>query len=123
MIRGMARAKHPLVAANAPYAPADLIGERLETQVVIRRREGTADGVAGAVSALCGEERVDRFLETPVEQVLVALERNRRATRRCELRRDVEPVNREEEEQRPHALVEVVARSAKRLERVAFGQQ
>ena len=78
VIGGMANAKHPLVAAKAADAPPHLIGQRLEPEIAIRCREGAGDRVRRSVGFLRRKESLDRLLEPPVQQMLVALVGNQR---------------------------------------------
>jgi len=79
LVGGVAHAEHPLVAADRADAAADLVGEGLEGQAVIGRRQGAGDGVAGASGLLHGQEMVDGFFKPPAEEVFVAGERDERA--------------------------------------------
>ena len=76
MIGRVAHAEHPLIAAHRAHAAADLVGQRLERQPVVSRRQGAGDGVAGAFRLLHCQEMIDGLLEPALEQVLVAFEGN-----------------------------------------------
>ena len=51
LIRRMADAEHPLVAAHRSHAAPNLVGQRLKSQVVIGRRQRAGDRIAWAVPA------------------------------------------------------------------------
>ena len=70
----VAHAEHPLIPAHGADAAPDLIGERLESEAVIRGGERGAERIARALPALGGGEDFDGFLETAREEVLEAVE-------------------------------------------------
>ncbi len=76
-----------------------------------------------ALPLLFGQEFADGFFEAPFQQMDVALEGNAALRRRGLALRDLEAVNRIEEEQRAHALVEVVRAAAELLQRSALAHQ
>ena len=122
MVGGMAHAKHPAVASKRPHAPPHLVGKRLQSKVVVGGRQAAAKRIGRAAAPLLGEKDLDRLCETAVEQMLVAGVGNQRGCR-AELGRQKEAVDRREEEQAPHSLVEVGAGVAKRVESLALRQQ
>jgi hypothetical protein len=69
MIGRMPHAEHPLIAADGADASAHLIGQGLKRQPMIRRGQGGANGVAGPVHSLRGQEIIDGFLEPALEQM------------------------------------------------------
>jgi hypothetical protein len=119
----MAGAEHPLVAAHRAHAAAHLVGQRLEAQAAVSGGQRAGDDRPGAARAFGGQEKVDGLVEAAVQKVGVARIGNLsgRAGRRALWH--VKPVDGVEEEQRAHAFVEVVARSAKTVERGALGLQ
>jgi hypothetical protein len=70
LISRMTHPEHPLVATHRTDAPADLVGERLECQPMIGSREGTGYGIAWAAGGLNFQERLDRFFEAALQQML-----------------------------------------------------
>ena len=66
LVGRVAHAEHPLVAADAADAAADLVGQGLEGELLVGGGEGAGDRVAGAGLALLLEEKVDRLLEAPL---------------------------------------------------------
>ena len=76
LVGRMAHAEHPLVAAHGADAAADLVGQRLEGEPMIGRGQGGAEPVARTLRLLVGEEGVDGLLETAVEKLLKAVERD-----------------------------------------------
>ena len=123
LIARVPHAEHPLVAAHGAHAAAHLIGEGLEREPVIRRRQRAGDGVARAVALLQREEFINRLLEAALQQMLVALEGNQPAPVQLRDARNVEAVNGVEKEQRAHALVEIAALAPKRIQRRALRKQ
>ena len=119
----MAHAKHPLIAAHRADAAPHLIGERLESEPVIRGGERAAQRVARSVGLLRGGENLDRLLETALEQLLVAVKRNLPAGFQLRARGQMEAMNRVEEKERADPLVEILAAAAEGVERVAFREQ
>ena len=130
VIGRMANTKHPLVAAEAAHAAPHLIGECLEAEVSVGRRKGARDRIRRAVLPLCREECLDRLLKPAVQQMLIPLVRNQSgvslatpfAIRRQPVRQ-VKPVDRIQEKQRPHAFVQVCALPPKHLKRSRLRQQ
>jgi len=127
LVGRVAHPEHPLVAAHAAHAAADLVGQRLERQPLIGRGQRAGNPVARALRRLGPEKNVDRFLKPPLQQVFITFERNRRRPRaifaRSEPRGEVEAVDRVEKQQRPHPVIEVFALAAEPIERVRFRQQ
>ena len=56
LVGRVAHAEHPLVAAHRAHAPAHLVGQRLERQPVVGRRQRAADGVTRALGLLHRQE-------------------------------------------------------------------
>ena len=72
LIGGMADAEHPLIAADGADAAADLIGERLKTEVVVGDCQRTGEAVGRAVLVLRGKEGIQGFVVPAIQQVFVA---------------------------------------------------
>ncbi len=123
MVGGVADAKHPLIAAHGAHAAADLIGERLKSQLVIRRGQRAGDRIARPLRLLHAEKAVNRFLEPALQQMLVAGERDEAFAIQTELRRQVKSVDRIQEEQRPDPFVQAVGLPTKRIERRTLRQK
>src|SRR5580765_5714536 len=82
LIGGMSHPKHPLIAAHCAHAAADLIGERLKCQTMIRRGKRAADGIDRALGSLHGEKSVDGFFKAALEEMLVTFEGDERRVMR-----------------------------------------
>ena len=124
IIGGMADAEHPLVAAHGAHAAAHLVGQGLEAERVVGGGQGAGDRGARPARAPAREEDVDRLLEPALQQMRCSRRTGCSARAAASgLAREVEAVDGVEEEQRAHALVEVVAGAAEAVERVALGQQ
>lgn len=123
VIRGMAHAEHPLVAAHRTHAAPHLVGQRLKRQLAVPGRKSAGNRRARPLLALRPEEHIQRFPKTPLQQALVTGKRDGRARARGEAPRNMEAVNRVEKEKGPHAPVQVVARPAKAIERQGLLQQ
>ena len=129
VIGRVTHAEHPLVPPHQAHAPSNLVGEGLERQALIRCRESARDAVARPLGGLNGEKRVDGFLEPTGEEVLettvgnvtVARDGDRRLNR--EPWRDVEALEGVQEEQRPDAVVEVLAPPSEGVELGALGHE
>jgi hypothetical protein len=67
----MTHAKHPLVAAHAPNAAADLIREGLKTEAIISRGESAAERITWSLGTKGAAENLDRFLEAAFEEMIV----------------------------------------------------
>ena len=74
----MAHAEHPLVATHGAHTASHLVGQGLEGETLIGGGQRAGDAVVTAVFALRLEEDVDRLLESALQQVFVALERDER---------------------------------------------
>ncbi len=122
LIGGMPHAEHPLVPANRADAPAHLIRERLKRQALVGGGQPGGQRIRRAAGGRV-QEGVDRLPEAALEQLLVSPERNKPRAgsggRSGEMSRKVEPVNRVQEKQRAHPLVEVVGAPAKSVQRFA----
>jgi hypothetical protein len=121
LVCGMTGAEHPLVAADAAHAAADLVGKGLEGEAMVGDSEGTAKTLAGAGGAERVTETLDGFLETALEEMLESREwdelfRVAGAGISGEQRRKVKPMDRVKEEQGSDTFVEVGALSAKLFE-------
>ena len=123
LLRRMADAEHPLVATQAAHAPPHLIGECLQAEITVGRRQGARDRIRRSRRPLHGEERRDRFGESPCEEVLVAAMRDERRSPPDEPRGEVEAVDCVEEKQRPDALVEIRARATEGLQGLRLGEE
>ena len=119
----VAHAEHPLVSGHAAHAAAHLVGQRLEGEFLIGRGQRAGNPVAGAMLALVSQEHVDGLLEAACEQVFVALEGNRPGWRVSQKPGQVEALDGMQEQQGPHALIEVVALAAETIERIRLGEQ
>ncbi len=122
----MTGAEHPLIAANGAHRPAHLVGKRLEAQAVVRLGERAGECVRGTAALLGDEKELDRLLESTAQEVYIAVEGN--PTRpghatHAERGGKRETVDRVQEEERAHALVQVVAGAAEALETGGFGEQ
>ncbi len=122
-VQRMAGAEHPLIAAGTADAAADLIGERLKTEAAVGNSQRAGQRRVGALPLLFGEKLADRLLETPLQQVDVAVERDAPLRRRPLALWNLEAVNRVEEEQRADTLVEVLRSAPELLELRALPHQ
>jgi len=75
MIFGMPDAEHPAIPRDAPDAPSHLIGKRLEGVLMVRLSQRAGRRLARAMSCLGGQKGVDRLGKTPLEQMMVTVER------------------------------------------------
>ncbi len=131
VVGGVPHAKHPLVAPQAPHAPADLVGERLEAEFAVGVGEAACERVAHAVLGLALAKRLDRLLEPAVQKMLVARVGNEALVWVCgggaalpgERRRQEVAVDRRKQEQRPHPLVEAFALPTESLEPRGLGKE
>lgn len=71
----MAAAKHPLVAADRPHAPADLIGEILKTELIKCLGQRAGLRVVGHATGGGLEKIINRLRKPPVEQMNVGARR------------------------------------------------
>ena len=123
LVGRVAHAEHPLVAGHAAHAAAHLVGQCLEREFLIGGGQCAGNPVARAIIVLGLEKQIDGFLEAPLQQMLVAVERNGPGLLVGEKRRQVEAVDGVEEKQRPHPVVEVVALAAEVIQRGGLGEQ
>ncbi len=79
----MAGAEHPLIAAHAAHAAADLSGKGLKGQAMIGGGERAGEGGAGTVGRLGREKNLDGFFEAALQQVIVAGETGWTLARGC----------------------------------------
>ncbi len=101
--------EHPLIAAHGADAAAHLVGESLKAEAAIGRGQRAGDGGAGSV-APARQENVDGFFEAALQKVDVAARRESAAAASAVLsQRKMEAMDGVQEEQRAHALVEIVA--------------
>ena len=107
LIDGVAEAKHPGIAARGADGAADLIGESLKGEGVMRGGEGAREGFARAGGLLRGGEDRDRFLEAAFEQVAESVVGHAAESWQLRTRGQVVAVNRGEEEERADAFVEI----------------
>ncbi len=122
LVGRMADAEHPLIAAHRAHAAAHLVGQRLKAQAAVSGGQGAGDGLAGSLGGLDGQEDVDGFLETALEQVQVAFV-GHLAAGCVGLERQMEAVNGVKEKQGPNPNVEVVAFAPQPVQSLALGQQ
>ena len=123
MVRRMSHAEHPLVAAHRPHAAPDLVGEGLKGDALIYDRQRAGDGVAGAGAFLRCQENFQGLLEPPLQQVFKTPEGNH-ARRRCgQFARQMKPVDRVEEKQGAHALVQIIAGAPEGVQLRAGGDE
>ena len=123
LIGRMTDAEHPLVAAHRAHAAAHLVGQGLEAEPMIRFRQRTGHRLVRALRGLRLQEDIDRLLETALQQIRIAVERNEAPALHAGLAGQVKAVDVVEEKQRPHTLVQVVAGAAESIQLSAFGQQ
>ena len=123
-------AEHPLVAAHRANAAADLVGQGLKCQPVIRGGQGARDGVSRPLRLLHGQEAIDRFFKSALQQVFVTAERDERTCALLggsggglQLGRQVETVDGVKEEQGPDPLVKVFTVPAEGVQPVALLKQ
>mgnify|MGYP007053436359 CR=1 FL=1 len=69
LVERVTEPEHPGVAAGGADGAADLVGEGLEGERVMRGGEGAGEGFAGAVGGLGGGEDGDGFLEAALKEV------------------------------------------------------
>src|SRR5262245_57381709 len=119
----MPHAEHPLVAAHGADAAADLIRECLERKPMICRSECGRERVARPVRFLRGLKKFDRILEPPRKQMLVTVERDDAALPESRARRQMETMNRVEEEERTDSLVEVLRCAPEGIERCTLREK
>ncbi len=117
LVGGMTDAEHPLVAADRADAAADLVGERLEPEVVIGGSERAGD----AVGRRAPEEDVNGFLEAAVEEMFVPGKRHQAGAR--QFFGQVEPVHRVEKEECPDTLVKIIGLTAELVERGSLSEK
>ena len=122
VLGGVTHAEHPLVAAHGADGFTDLVGECLESELVIRGGKGGGDRIAGALFALRGEEGIDGLGETPREEMAVSFEGDV-AVLSARQNRQVVAVDRIKEKQGADALVEVAGSTAERVERGCLGEE
>ena len=115
-------AEHPLVAAHGAHTAAHLVGERLKSDALIYRRQRAGNSVARPGSFLDGEKLLQRLLETALQQMLGAFERNHAARARRQFAGQMKPVNRVKKKQRADALVKIISAAAESVEFRAGGE-
>ena len=116
----MTRPEHPLIAADRSNACPNLIGEGLEAEPAVCCGKRTRDGCLGTVRLLNGEKLLNGFLISSVEEVFVSIERNEAHGCNAIPARDVEPVDRVEEEQGSYLFVQIAALGTKCFKGMAF---
>src|SRR5205085_4675734 len=99
------------------------VGQGLKAQRPIPCGQGTGDGRARSARGLGTEEDVDGLLETALQQMGIAGERNAGGGGGAGVAWQMEAMNGIQKKQRADPLVEIVAGAAEAVERVAFGQQ
>ena len=119
LVRRMADAEHPLVAAHRTHAAPHLVGQGLKTQPTVGLGPRTGRGVAERRS----QQQVDGLFKTTLEQVVVPLERHPPPRRQPCLARQVKPIDGIQKKERTHPLVQVVALPTKPVERSTLPQQ
>src|SRR5690606_13605648 len=123
LVGRVADPEHPPVTPLGANAAADLIGKRLEREAVVRRGECTRDPGVDPVSVKRLEKDVDGLLEAALEQVDVSVVRDESASLDVRPKRQVEPVDAVQEEERTDAFVEVVTLPPKPIQVGALRQQ
>src|SRR5678816_2882386 len=112
MVRSVAGAEHPLIAAHGPNALAHLIGQRLERQSVIRGRERAGNGIVGPFFALGFQENRNRLWKTTLQKILVSREGGRSFQFHAGTSRQMEAVDRIEEEKCTNPFIQILALSS-----------
>ena len=117
LIRWMTHAEHPLVALHGPHAAADLISQGLEGQTVVGRGQGRSDAVGWTLRLEFSEKAIDGLFEATVEQVFKPGKGDQASVSRgSQFGREVEPMERRQEEQRPNPLVQILGIAAELVE-------
>ena len=123
IISGMAGAKHPLVSAHRTHAAPHLVSQRLECEPTISGSKRAGESVTRAIRFPCRKKDADGSFVAPIEQLVVAIERDFRAARRFRPRRQMETMKVVEKEQRADAFVQILARAPKLFQRGSLGKQ
>ena len=123
LVGRVADAEHPLVAAHRAHAAPHLVGQRLEAQAMIGLGQRAGQPLAGSLRRLGLEKDLDRFLEAAQQEQAIALERHQPTPLHRGLLWQMEAMDGVEKERGPHALVQVVAGTAQRIQLDALGQQ
>ena len=122
VLGGVSHAEHPLVAAHGADGFPHLVGECLESELVIRGGKCGGNCVAGALGFLNGKEGIDGLGETPCEQMAVSFEGDVSLVSARQYRQVV-AVDRVEEKQGADALVEIAGAAAEGVERGGLGEE
>ena len=145
LIERMSHAEHPLIAAHRTHAAPHLVGQRLEGEAMIRRRQRAGNAVAWAIGILDGKKILDGLFETTLQKLFVALEGNQPFVqghgpeevdfqgigadcppvdvRGLEFGREMKPMEGIKKEQRADPFVKIIAAAAKGIQFGAFVQQ
>src|SRR5208283_1550888 len=116
-------AEHPLIAAHAAHAAADLVGERLKSQPAGAGSERARDRAAGPSARLGIQEAPDCLLKMPRQHVRVAVRWNVAAGRDFGQCGQMVALDGGEKGERANPLVEVAAAAPQALQGLALGQQ
>ena len=119
----MADPEHPLIAADRADTAADLIGERLKSEVMVGNSQSAGEAVRRAELVLCSEKNVESFVVAAIEEVVVAGKRDEVRPGQAGFERQMKPVNGVEKEQGPDALVKIFGVPPEIVEGRAFRQQ
>ena len=71
MIIRVRDSKHPLVASHGTHASADLIGQRLDSQLMVGPGQRATDSQRGSLNGLFADECINRLGEPASQNVLV----------------------------------------------------
>src|SRR5581483_547419 len=123
LIRRMAHAEHPLVAAHRAHTSTHLVRQRLDSQSIIRIGERARNGVVRPFRRLRSEKYLQRLLEPTLQQMRVTPERHQPPLFHARFQRQVKSMNRIKKKQRPYAFVEVFAAVSKSLQFLTLAQQ
>ena len=123
LVERVAEAEHPRVAAGGADGAADLVGEGLKREGVVRGGEGAGEGFARAVGGLGGGEDGDGLFETAFEQVSETRIGHAAEAREIGARGEVVAVDGGEEKQCADALVKVRFAASIGVELGAIGEE
>ena len=123
VVTGMAGPEHPLVPPDGPDAGADLVGKGLEPQAPVRRGECAGNPIPWPAFRLYGQKPLDGLLESTIQEVFVGVKRDPPARGNPLTGGNVKAVNRVEEKECAHLLVQAASGVPEFLEGMAFGQK
>jgi hypothetical protein len=69
--------KHPLITTYCFDAPANLVGQRLDTMLVVGFRKCAAIGMIGSMLFLIVQKQIDRLAKPTREDVFIGLVRQK----------------------------------------------